>query len=67
MGDVVNLRHFRKRKTREDRARLAGENRTLHGETKAARQLRQAEADNAVRLLDAHRRDETAGKTDDAD
>lgn len=67
MGDVVNLRHFRKRKSREDRARLADENRTIHGETKAARTLRQVEADNAFRLLDAHRRDETAGKPDDAD
>lgn len=67
MGDVVNLRHFRKRKSRNDRARLAGENRTIHGETKAARRLRQVEADHAVRLLDVHRRDETAGKPDDAD
>jgi hypothetical protein len=67
MGDVVNLRHFRKRKSREDRARLAGQNRALHGETRAERNLRQVEADNAVRLLDAHRREEPAGKTDDAD
>ena len=67
MGDVVNLRHFRKRKTREDRARLAGQNRTIHGEAKAARKLREVEADDAVRLLDAHRREETSGKTDDAD
>jgi hypothetical protein len=57
MGDVVNLRHFRKQKRREDRARRADENRIVYGETKAGRKLREAEVSNTVRLLDAHRRD----------
>ncbi|MBO6716802.1 MAG: DUF4169 family protein [Rhizobiaceae bacterium] len=64
MGDVVNLRHFRKRKSREDAARRAGENRTLHGETKAAGAARKAEADTVVRMLDAHKRDKSPDETD---
>jgi hypothetical protein len=67
MGDVVNLRQFRKRKSRENSARRAEENRVRHGETKPARKLREAEADNTVRLLDAHRRDKPDGSESGSD
>jgi hypothetical protein len=56
MGDVINLRHFRKQKSREDKQRRAEENRVVHGETRADRKRREAEAENTVRLLDSHRR-----------
>lgn len=67
MGDVVNLRQFRKRKSREDAARHAGENRIRHGESKPSRTLRETDCESAVRILDAHRRDKPGGKPDDAD
>jgi hypothetical protein len=65
MGDVVNLRHFRKQKSRGDKSRSADENRTRHGETKAARTLREAEADSNIRKLDAHRRERPEDKPDE--
>lgn len=66
MGDVVNLRRFRKRRSREDAARRAEENRANHGQSGAVRKLRKAEEEMAARRLDAHRRDTSGEKPDDS-
>ncbi len=58
MADVINLRLARKARKRDDAARQADANRARHGETKAARQLREAEAARAARQLDGNKRDE---------
>ncbi|RWD60631.1 MAG: DUF4169 family protein, partial [Mesorhizobium sp.] len=38
MGEVINLRQARKQKARIEKQRLAGENRALHGRSKAERE-----------------------------
>jgi hypothetical protein len=44
MGDVVNLREFRKDKARQDKSELAAVNRRKHGRTK-----QEVERDNRAR------------------
>lgn len=63
MGDVVNLRTVRKRKSREQREREAEAARALHGRTKAERQAETLRRDKALGFLEGHRRD----KPEDAD
>ncbi len=58
MAEVINLRMARKARKRDDAARQADANRARHGETKAARSLREAEAERAARQLDGNKRDE---------
>lgn len=57
MGEVVNLRMARKAKVRADKAKQADANRALHGESKAAKAARKAEAERAARLLDGAKRE----------
>ncbi len=57
MAEVINLRLARKARTRSKAAVQAAENRALHGQTRAERQGRQAEAERKVRALEAHLRD----------
>ncbi len=57
MSEVVNLRTARKQAAREaDRAKAAGKA-ARHGEGKAARARREAEAEKAAAHLDGHRLD----------
>ncbi len=58
-GKIVNLRQARKRKSREEKAKTADQNATLHGLTKDARDLNEARKEKAKRDLDGHQRDET--------
>ncbi len=58
MGQVVNLRRVRKQSARDREAARAAENRALHGQSKAQRQLTQARADKARHELDRHRMEE---------
>lgn len=51
-GKVVNLRQFRKRREREDRAAEAAGNRARHGRTKAERLHEDARRDAADRAHD---------------
>lgn len=44
MGEVVNLRKFRKQKERSRKEELAKENRRKHGQTKAEREGAEADA-----------------------
>lgn len=54
-GTVVNLRTFKKRKERAERAVQASENRATHGRTKAERRFDEARADAADRSHDGRR------------
>ena len=55
MGDVVNLKRFKKRAARDASAQQADANRTRFGRTRAERALDQQRADRANDLLDQHR------------
>ncbi len=54
-GDVVNLRQFRKQKTRTEREKQAEQNRLTSGRSKAERSLTKARNDKAERMLDQGR------------
>ena len=57
MGDLVNLKRFRKRTKRDQSAKQAEANRTRFGRTKSERVLDQLRTDRANDLLDQHRID----------
>jgi hypothetical protein len=57
MGDLVNLKRFRKRAEREQSAKLADANRTRFGRTKSERALDDKRTSRANDLLDQHRID----------
>jgi hypothetical protein len=57
MGDVVNLKRFKKRSEREAAAKQAEANRTRFGRTKSERALEQQRTTRASDLLDQHRID----------
>lgn len=57
MGDVVNLKRFKKRSEREQSAKLADANRARFGRTKSERALDEQARDRAGNLLDQHRID----------
>ena len=57
MGDIVNLKRFRKRAEREQSAKQAEANRTRFGRTKSQRVLEERRAKRAGDLLDQHRID----------
>ncbi len=57
MGEIVNLRQARKAKARDEKAKTADANRTLHGTPKHLRNLAKARSDKAARDLDAHKKD----------
>jgi hypothetical protein len=57
MGDVVNLKRFKKRTEREQSAKQAEANRTRVGRTKSERILDEQRANRANDLLDQHRID----------
>ncbi len=57
MGDVVNLKRFKKRTEREQSAKQAEANRTRFGRTKSERVLEERRTKRASELLDQHRID----------
>jgi hypothetical protein len=57
MGDVVNLKRFRKRSEREQAAKQAETNRARFGRTKSERAADATRAERASELLDQHRID----------
>jgi hypothetical protein len=57
MGDLVNLKRFKKRSVREQSAKRAEVNRIQFGRTKAERSLDEQRASRANDLLDQHRID----------
>ena len=57
MGDLVNLKRFRKRTERDQSAKQAEANRTRFGRTKSERVLDERRTTRASELLDQHRID----------
>ena len=57
MGDLVNLKRFKKRTEREASSKQAEANRSRFGRTKSDRVLDQLRTDRANDLLDQHRID----------
>jgi hypothetical protein len=57
MGDVVNLKRFKKRNEREQSAKQADANRLQFGRTKSERVLDQRQTSRASEVLDQHRID----------
>jgi hypothetical protein len=58
MGEIVNLRRFKKAKARDDAAKQAGEHRAQFGRTKPEKNKSAAVKALEARKLDAHKRDE---------
>ncbi|MBR0697077.1 DUF4169 family protein [Bradyrhizobium lablabi] len=54
MGDVVNLKRFKKRTEREQAAKQAGTNRARFGRTKSERARDELAIERSNRLLDQH-------------
>ena len=57
MGDVINLKRFKKRAEKQQSAKQAEVNRTRFGRTKSERLLDQRRTERANDLLDQHRID----------
>ncbi len=57
MGDVVNLKQFKKRAARDQSEKEAAANRTRFGRTKSERLLDERRTGRADNLLDQHRID----------
>ncbi|MGX5827514.1 DUF4169 family protein [Mesorhizobium sp. 43Arga] len=57
MADIVNLRQARKQKARDEKTRVAEQNRALHGRSKAEKQRDRLNADKAERFVAGHRLD----------
>jgi hypothetical protein len=55
MGDVINLKRFKKRSEREQAAKQADANRAQFGRTKSERKLDERRAKRTNDLLDQHR------------
>ena len=60
MGEVVNLKRFKKRGEREQSAKDAEANRARFGRTKAERVSDKQRAERANAILDQHRIDDGA-------
>jgi hypothetical protein len=54
MGDLINLKRFKKRTARDQSAQLAEQNRAKFGRAKAERTLEKKRAGRANELLDQH-------------
>jgi hypothetical protein len=61
MAEIVNLRQARKQKARADRERVAKENRSLHGRSKAEKTRDADSAKKSQSFLEGHRRERPAG------
>jgi hypothetical protein len=55
MGDVINLKRFKKRVERDQSAKTAGENRARFGRTKVERTAEAQRGKRTGELLDQHR------------
>jgi len=55
MADIVNLRQARKQKARDEKTRVAEQNRALHGRSKAEKQRDRLNADKAEKFVTGHR------------
>jgi hypothetical protein len=58
MAEIINLRQVRKRKHRDEDAKLADANRQKFGQSKADKLLQKAEMKRADKVFIAHKREE---------
>jgi hypothetical protein len=58
MGEMINLKRFKKRSEREQSAKAAEASRARFGRSKAERQADERRAQRASELLDQHRIDD---------
>lgn len=58
VGDLVNLKRFRKRVERKASAKEAEANRTIFGRTKAEKKLTAEQTRRAEKILNQHRLDD---------
>ena len=58
MGELINLKRFKKRSARKQSARVAEANRVRFGRTKSERAVDEQRAERANELLDQHRIDD---------
>ena len=58
MGDVVNLRQFRKRRARQEKTDKAAENRRKHGRAKSEVKIEVNERERVEKRLDDKRFDD---------
>ena len=58
MGEVVNLRTFRKQKARAEKSEKAAENRRKHGRTRAEAENDARDRERSATQLDAKRLDD---------
>ena len=61
MGEIVNLKRFKKRNEREQSAKKAEANRARFGRSKAERAADEQRAQRANEFLDQHRIDDGEG------
>ena len=66
MGDVVNLKRFKKRSEREQAAKQAETNRAVFGRTKSERARDEFLSERSKRLLDQHQLDQHQRDSGDA-
>ena len=57
MGEIVNLRKFRKQAKKQEDAERAAANRVVHGRSKAERNLNDQHTNKLHRHLDGHKID----------
>ena len=62
VGDLLNLKQFKKRAGRVDAAKQAETNRALFGRTKAEKKRDETQAERSDKLLDGHRIDDETSK-----
>ena len=55
MSEIVNLRQFRKRRLREEKERIAAENRVRHGRSKTVRDFEERDLDASRNFLDQNK------------
>jgi len=65
MGEVINLRNYRKKKKRDEDAREAAGNRLRSGRTRGQRELDRREADATVSFLDQRRLGKDGARKED--
>jgi hypothetical protein len=62
MAEIVNLRHARKRRVRQEKEKAAERSRAVHGRTKVERETERLLAQKAERFLEGHRRPPKEGE-----
>lgn len=64
MSDIINLRQFKKRKTRSEKEQQADANRILFGRTKTEKTFAKNQTEKTVSFLEHNRLEPRASKPD---